>query len=32
MVHWRLKLPALVACAVVFAAAIGKAVPFGFFW
>ena len=33
MVHWRLKLPALVACAIVFAAAIAKAqVPFGFFW
>jgi hypothetical protein len=33
MVHWRLKLPALIGCAIVIAATIGRAgTPFGFFW
>jgi len=32
MVHWRLKLPTLALLAVVVAAALGKAAPYGFFW
>lgn len=33
MVHWRLKLPMLVLCAIAIAAVIGKAsVWYGFFW
>jgi hypothetical protein len=33
MVHWRLKLPMLVLCAIAIAAVIGKAsASYGFFW
>jgi hypothetical protein len=32
MVHWRLKLPALMLLAAAVAVVLGKGTPYGFFW